>query len=89
VAETCNCFVFICCTDGSFFGFIAVNEMCVHVMVICWVCALSRFGSMFQRNILPSSSVLLNLIQVGAEVVVGNNLLSVVRRMEGNFADQS
>jgi hypothetical protein len=79
----------MCCTDGSFVGFVVVNEMCVHMMVICWVFALSGFGSMFQRNVLPSSSVLLYLIQVDAEVIVGKEFVVCIGNMEGNFADQS
>jgi hypothetical protein len=44
---------------------------------------------MLQRNALPSSSLLLNLIQVGAEVIVGKEFVVCIGSMEGNFADQS
>jgi hypothetical protein len=44
---------------------------------------------MSQRNVLSSPSLLLNLIQVGAEVIVGKEFVVCVGSMEGSFADQS
>lgn len=61
--------------------------MCSYDGHLLGLCTVSVWVDV-SENVLPSSSLLLNLLQVGAGVIVGNEFVVCVGSMEGNFADQ-